>query len=85
MDKNSKLSDAVGDLYRAALYLAKDNYDSNQGINFAENAIEFLEEKNKYPETRNKIKKYLQDYSINDQREVLILAEKILDQYLLLS
>lgn len=85
MDKKSQLSDAIGNLYRAALYLAKDDYDSKLGIEFVKDAIKFFEKENKFGEQKEALKKALNKYSISDRKQTNILAEKILDQYLYLK
>lgn len=85
MDKKSQLSDAIGNLYRAALYLAKEDYETQMGVKFVERAIKFFEKENKFEEQKEALKKALNKYSISDREQTNILAEKILDQYLYLK
>lgn len=85
MNKNSKLSDSIGNLYRAALFLAREDFDSQQGLKFAKKAIKNLEKTNNYEKICQKIRKALINHSIDQREQNLVLAEKILDQYLLLK
>jgi hypothetical protein len=85
MNKDSQQSDAIGNLYRAALYLASDNYDSKQGVEFTEKAVNFFEKNNKFKDSVKALNKALDKYSVDKKKQSLILAEKILDQYLLLK
>jgi hypothetical protein len=80
LDKNSHQSDAVVNLYRAALYLARGS--RKIGLEFLEKAKKFLPGKVS-PEVERIIaskNKYLKT-----QKDCLFLAEKILDQYHLLK
>lgn len=85
MNKKSQLSDAIANLYRAALYLAKEDYEAQMGVKFAEKAIKYFEKENKFGEQKKALKKALNKYSISDRKQTNILAEKILDQYLYLK
>ncbi|MBM3209076.1 hypothetical protein FJZ40_02180 [Candidatus Shapirobacteria bacterium] len=80
LDKNSLKSDAVVNLYRAALYLARGS---------KEVGLEFLQKARRYlpGEISPEIKGLLSsgDQYLKTQKDCLFWAEKILDQYHLLK
>ncbi len=81
MDKNNYLADAVGNLYRGALYLARSDLDKKLGREFIDKAVEKLKKNRKYFQEGKNIERMVKKY----QKSNLILAEKILDKYHLLK
>ena len=77
MNKRSDLSDAVGNLYRGALYIARGDLDKKTGQDFIKKAVEKLKSKQKYFKEAESIERIFNKY---DKSE-LILAERILDKY----
>lgn len=77
MDKNSIIADAVGNLYRGALYLARDDLDKKLGQRFIKKAVGKLKESQEYLQEANDIEIIFNKHKDSD----LILAEKILDKY----
>jgi nitrate/TMAO reductase-like tetraheme cytochrome c subunit len=77
MDKNSELADAVGNLYRAALYLARKDLDKTVGREFVQKAINKLKESQQFYNDAQGIEEAVKKY----HKENIILAEKILDKY----
>lgn len=72
LKKNSIISDAIGNLYKAAFFLAKKGGDKRLAIELIKNASK------KFPSVKKVLDKY-------QNANHLLLAEKILDQYLLLK
>jgi len=80
LDKNSKESDAIANLYRAAFYLAGGHKEV--GLEFLEKASKYLSGK-----ISPKLEKFIssKNKGLKTQGDFLFWAEKILDQYHLLK
>ncbi len=81
LDKKSVVSDAVGNLYRAAFFLARGKREEKEAINLINKTKEKIPSLSK--KLNNLLEKYF--YRSKSRKNRLILAEKILDEYLLLK
>ena len=77
LDKYSTRSDAIGNLYRAALFLARGQGEEELGVELVQQAAK------KLPGLTSRLKSLLKKYSIQSHTSRMILAEKLLDEYLL--
>ena len=75
LNKNSKKSDAIGNLYRAAFFLARGKGEEKLAIALIKKTAK------KLPFLAKRLKNILKKYSASR----LVLAEKVLDEYLLLK
>lgn len=87
LDKKSTVSDAVGNLYRSALFLARSKGEEETAIDLIEKTARELSSHREFFPLSKKINKLLKKYPypFKSQNSRLILAEKILDEYLLLK
>jgi len=74
LDKNSKRADAIGNLYRAAFFLARNKGEEELAFDLIKKSAQEL------PLFSKKLK-----HILKFKNNHLILAEKILDEYLLLK
>lgn len=86
-DKKSEIADAIGNLYRAALFLARGKGEEKVSLDLLKKSYEVFYKDTSYRQPAEKIK-FLLDISkdfLTDKKKRLIFAEKVLDQYLMMK
>lgn len=79
LDKNSLVADAIGNLYRAAFFLARGKREEKLAISLIKKTSQFLSGYPRFSSASARLKKLLLE------KNRLILAEKVLDEYLLMK
>ena len=87
LDKKSKISDAIGNLYRAALFLAREKGEEKVSLDLLKKSYEVFDDEISYRKLAGEIKSLLDSSKVflSDKKKRLIFAEKVLDQYLIMK
>jgi hypothetical protein len=82
-NKNSLAADAVANLYRAALFLARSKREEKLAVSFIKKARDEL--RGEYPELSKRVDRLLKaSFSFSNDEGRLIQAEKVLDEFIYL-
>lgn len=87
LKKNSTIDDAIGSLYRAAFFLARGKGEEKLAFSLINKSVKKLMGKPKYSSVINNLNILMKKNSLpfKSKTERILLAEKVLDQYLLLK
>lgn len=87
LDKKSKIADAIGNLYRAALFLARGKGEEKVSLDLLKKSYKLFDKEASYRQPAEKIKHLLDNFkaSLDNENKRLIFAEKVLDQYLIMK
>lgn len=86
LDKHSPISDAIGNLYRASFLLASRKGEDKLPKELIQKSINKFYQSKGFKNTSIYLKQLVSSYyPLKSKKQGLILAEKILDQYLILK
>jgi len=87
LKKQSKIADAIGNLYRAAFFLARGQGEEKLAFSLIKQSVQKLSGKPKYDSISKNLNSLLKKfpYPFKNKTDQMTLAEKVLDQYLVLK